>query len=422
MKRKAAKANKDPESEKDPHLRESLNDVRFAVFAILLRFLFSSYLYDWARERVELVTPVFSYEQLLDDLEMKKDGLPLYTFPHFHNAPMMMWIYSSVSYFGKHSVLAFSCLLDVSVAWLLKWTADAVKSKKEGEAAGCGRWLFRTYLFNPITIASCAICSLSTLYNFLAALSAYLFFSGCLMGYVVVLGIWTSWTVYPAILFNILFVLDLPKRQLGIYLGVGLAVVTAISSVHFWSQGSLEFLDSSYFYMLTFKDITPNVGLYWYFFVQVFDHFREFYVLTFMTFYWFVPVPLTMSIRGDPHLLFWLFLLLSSVFFPSPTLNTATVVFSLWPIFLKRYGEYWRYTLLIVATIVTCVTLMPVMWHMWMVSSSGNANFYFGVTLTYNIAMIYMVIDGTFVYFRDQTNDYFKDWKSRHMGFAYAFH
>ncbi|CAJ0562807.1 unnamed protein product, partial [Mesorhabditis spiculigera] len=27
---------------------------------------------------------------------------------------------------------------------------------------------------------------------------------------------------------------------------------------------------------------------------------------------------------------------------------------------------------------------MPVMWHLWAVSGSGNANFYFAVTLIYN--------------------------------------
>ncbi len=28
-------------------------------------------------------------------------------------------------------------------------------------------------------------------------------------------------------------------------------------------------------------DLTPNLGLWWYFFMEIFDHFRDFFLLTF---------------------------------------------------------------------------------------------------------------------------------------------
>ncbi|KHJ79651.1 hypothetical protein OESDEN_20696 [Oesophagostomum dentatum] len=64
-----------------------------------------------------------------------------------------------------------------------------------------------------------------------------------------------------------------------------------------------------------------------------------------------------------------------------------------------------RYTLVVGGTIVTCIVLMPVMWHMWIVAGSGNANFYFAVTLIYNVAQIYLMIDLMFAYFRKEADE-----------------
>lgn len=32
---------------------------------------------------------------------------------------------------------------------------------------------------------------------------------------------------------------------------------------------------------LLITDLTPNLGLWWYFFMEMFDHFRDFFLLTF---------------------------------------------------------------------------------------------------------------------------------------------
>lgn len=32
---------------------------------------------------------------------------------------------------------------------------------------------------------------------------------------------------------------------------------------------------------LLMADLTPNLGLWWYFFMEMFDHFRDFFLLTF---------------------------------------------------------------------------------------------------------------------------------------------
>lgn len=42
--------------------------------------------------------------------------------------------------------------------------------------------------------------------------------------------------------------------------------------------GSWEFLASTYGFQLLLPDLTPNVGLWWYFFIEMFDSFRQFFL------------------------------------------------------------------------------------------------------------------------------------------------
>ncbi|VDO22151.1 unnamed protein product [Haemonchus placei] len=148
-----------------------------------------------------------------------------------------------------------------------------------------------------------------------------------------------------------------------------------------------DFIDDTYGFILRVDDLTPNVGLVWYFFTQVFEHFRTFYLMVFQINLLVYVIPLLLGLRKDAHLHFVISLLLVAVFSSYPTLNDASVYMALLPM-LEKYRKYPRYTLTVAGTIVTCVILMPVMWHMWIVAGSGNANFYFAVTLIYNVAQV----------------------------------
>jgi phosphatidylinositol glycan class U len=41
---------------------------------------------------------------------------------------------------------------------------------------------------------------------------------------------------------------------------------------------SWDFLAATYGVRLLLPDLTPNVGLWWYFFIEMFDSFREFFL------------------------------------------------------------------------------------------------------------------------------------------------
>lgn len=64
--------------------------------------------------------------------------------------------------------------------------------------------------------------------------------------------------------------------QFSAGLGVGLGSLLALS--WFLTDSSWQFLGSTYGVQLTLVDLTPNIGLWWYFFIEMFDSFRTFFL------------------------------------------------------------------------------------------------------------------------------------------------
>lgn len=55
----------------------------------------------------------------------------------------------------------------------------------------------------------------------------------------------------------------------------------AMLGVSYLVTDSWDFLVSTYGVQLTLSDLTPNVGLWWYFFIEMFDSFRQFFLAVF---------------------------------------------------------------------------------------------------------------------------------------------
>lgn len=64
--------------------------------------------------------------------------------------------------------------------------------------------------------------------------------------------------------------------------GVFLTAMAGLLGISYMiTNNSWEFLYSTYGVHLLLPDLTPNVGLWWYFFIEMFDSFREFFLCVF---------------------------------------------------------------------------------------------------------------------------------------------
>lgn len=115
-------------------------------------------------------------------------------------------------------------------------------------------------------------------------------------------------------------------------------VIFCLSSLAlFWLSfqltGSWEFLESTYGVRLLLPDLTPNIGLWWYFFVEIFDPFRSFYLGVFWLHLASYVFGLTIRLQNQPVFAVVILIGLFAVFQPYPSIADANLYLCLLPLY-----------------------------------------------------------------------------------------
>ncbi len=96
---------------------------------------------------------------------------------------------------------------------------------------------------------------------------------------------------------------------------------------------SWEFLSSTYGVHLLLPDLTPNVGLWWYFFIEMFDSFREFFLGVFWLHLGSYVPGLCIRLRKQPLLVITTLLAIFAIFKPYPSISDTSLYFALLPLY-----------------------------------------------------------------------------------------
>lgn len=173
-----------------------------------------------------------------------------------------------------------------------------------------------------------------------------------------------------------------------------------IGSFALWHYSSMLLTGGSWSYLQTtvgcnmrVADLRPNIGLAWYLFVEMFDHFRPFFLAVFQLHHAIYIVPASIKFHRDPMMLAFFFTAVSSVFKPYPSIADTVLLLT----FLSFLGGslLGRAKTIPVYIFALCLAslLGPINWHYWIRQGSGNANFFYAVVLLYNGSTIVMVLD-----------------------------
>lgn len=104
-----------------------------------------------------------------------------------------------------------------------------------------------------------------------------------------------------------------------------------ISSV--LTGSSWEFLSSTYGVHLLLPDLTPNVGLWWYFFIEIFDSFRDFFLGVFWLHLGSYVGGLCIRLRKQPLFIIATLLGIFAIFKPYPSLSDTSLYFAMLPLY-----------------------------------------------------------------------------------------
>ncbi|KAE9403676.1 PIG-U-domain-containing protein [Gymnopus androsaceus JB14] len=130
----------------------------------------------------------------------------------------------------------------------------------------------------------------------------------------------------------------------------------------------------------TLPDLTPNPGVWWYFFTEMFDHFRPFFLMVFSVHLLLYVAPVCIKFQHDPLYAFFILTGILSTFKPYPTLSDPGLFMALWGVFPEVY-KYLRHPLVTFLTSLHALLLQPLFAHLWLSHGTGNANFYYATTL-----------------------------------------
>jgi phosphatidylinositol glycan class U len=164
------------------------------------------------------------------------------------------------------------------------------------------------------------------------------------MSFLLTLGLASYLSLYPVFLFPPLAILcydqqfkrSIPPKALsfGISHISGMAfVISSLLYLSYMITGSTQFLSSTYGTPLLLPDLTPNVGLWWYFFIEMFDSFREFFLGVFWLHMGSYVGALTIRIRKQPLFVATALLGIIAVFQPYPSIADSALFLGMIPLY-----------------------------------------------------------------------------------------
>jgi phosphatidylinositol glycan class U len=369
----------------------------------------------------------------------------------FHQAPLLLPLFSLLpdpSRYPLVTVLLYT-LVDLASAYALmqifasgqSYSTRFFTSSRESK-----RWsssaVAAAYLFNPFVILTCLARSTNVFGNLFILIATLKACRGALMGSAFALAIASYMSLHPLMLLPPLTILcydswvlrrsktdqDAPITSLVSfavrYTLVLVAAIAILFALSYALIGDWSFISAVYASRLLLPDLTPNVGLWWYFFIEIFDSFRNFFLGVFWLHMVSYSPALTIRLREQPLAAVVLLCGIFAIFQPYANVGDA----GFWLSLLSMYGhvherEYSlplpdhiystqptdvvnttvsRYAFPAISALIYTTLLGPAFYYLWVYAGSGNANFFYAITLVWSLALSVILADMVYAVIRDE--------------------
>lgn len=186
----------------------------------------------------------------------------------------------------------------------------------------------------------------------------------------------------------------LPKLGFFIYwVFVWGVLILGVCSISLRNHGGLQqMFPEMYGFLLRVEDQSPNLGVCWYFFTELFSFFRPFFLFVFPSILFVLLLPLSLRFPHRPLFLTFVFLSVTSLLKPYPSLADPSLYLSFLPLFTKELKDF-RYFFVLFFGFLYVVIMGPIMFDLWIWRGTGNANFYFAVGLVYACVQAMFVVE-----------------------------
>lgn len=426
------------------------------ILGVVLRVVIAVYAtagqWDWIAERIEVTTPVSSYLRLKECVYLYTHGIPPYEGCVCHQAPLVVALYQQI----PQTIARFVPILaDCLIAWLLVRIAEYKKESQagevwpepveaqEGEGETLPPWdeykhgvsvveriavdstkpfdapivasdIGLIHLFNPYAILTCFSQSSQVFSSLAVMFGIYSATQGRLTAAVFGVAFATYLSLYPVMMLVpiILIISSTTDKPVGWLAFRATLVFVFIASILLVASyvvvGDWSFIRSTYGVILFVDDLTPNIGLYWYFFIEIFEQFRSFFIAVFQISAIIFTVPLSLLFRAKPLFVTALLMALSSIFKSYPSVADVAIYLPMLALFPEVF-RYAKHSFFALNCMIYATVLGPLFYNLWVLAGAGNANFFYAITLLFSLAQIILVVDLLF-------GMLLREWERTHPG------
>ncbi|XP_050588523.1 phosphatidylinositol glycan anchor biosynthesis class U protein [Bombus affinis] len=399
------------------------------ILAGTIRFLLMNSEYQKViSDRVEISTALNSWKRVTEGVYLYNYGIDPYTGDLFHETPIGLYIFNFIQqYLSQWVLFCLFVSIDLLTAVFLgltakQYTTELVSKQKEEEKL-CNEnkeihndasvvhtammYVSAGYLFNPYIILNCVGHTTTVFTNLLysialVSMTRSIFWNCLSISLLTLQGLYPASLIVPTIIYIARSNSTKQRINIANYLIVFASMLTILLFISYYIMGSWSFISNTFGFILTVPDLRPNVGLYWYFFTEVFEHFRWLFIASFqINVSLLYIIPLALKLRHDPMLLAFSYLAIIAIFKSYPCIGDVGFYISLLPLW-KHLFQYTQQGFIVACFMLFCTVFAPTVWYQWIYSRSANANFYFGVTLAFAIAQIFLLTDILFASMKHQ--------------------
>ncbi|CAK9815747.1 Phosphatidylinositol glycan anchor biosynthesis class U protein [Anthophora quadrimaculata] len=311
-------------------------------------------------DRVEVSTALNSWKRVTEGIYLYNIGIDPYAGDLFHETPIAL-------------LLAFTAK---------EYATELVSKRKEEKSSNENTENYDTsivsttmmyvsagYLFNPYVILNCVGHTTTVFTNLLYSIAlvamtkSSIFWSNLSISLLALQGLYPISLIVPTIIYIARSDSTNQKRNIIIFVTTFISTLTALFCICYYIMGKV-FENFRWLFIASFQ---INVGLLY-------------------------IVPLALRLRHDPMLLAFSYLAIAAIFKSYPCIGDVGFYVSLLPLW-KHLFQYTRQGFIVGCFMLFCTVFAPTVWYQWIYARSANANFYFGVTLAFAIAQIFLLTD-----------------------------
>ncbi|WWC62117.1 uncharacterized protein I303_104708 [Kwoniella dejecticola CBS 10117] len=345
--------------------------------------------------RPELSTPLTSFRSLHEGAFIYARGSNPYDGGVFYHSPLYLAYFTYIVPASSYALTAiFWALIDAASALMLVkiWKARSKDRDPRREFL-----IVTLFMFNPYTLLSCLARSTTNIDNAILLGSIALAAEGQSLGATILLALVSHTAVYPLLLLPPIAMLLNRKtarrpstsvlRNALIYILIN----AGFTGLNFLIAGQ-SWIGQSWGVVVNVTDLTPNVGMWWYFFTEMFDHFRTFFLGVFQLHNLIYVAPVCLRLSDDPLFAIMVQVGIISTWKSYPALGDM----ALWAGLLGCFPDVvsnLRHPLFTLTVHLYTSILLPLLHSLWLLTGTGNANFFYAATMVYGLNASLAVVD-----------------------------